>query len=457
MSVPPAFTLDTNVCKKTLDEGALPADAVSALKRGVALLESATQSSFGGSVRPLLVSVRSGAPRSMPGMLDTILNVGTNATTTSALAREGGDELALDIRSRFHAQFENVVGLEPPDDPLQQLVEAATAVFRSWHSPRARTYRRHHGLSDDGGTAVTIQAMVFGNLDESSGTGVLFSRNPSTGTAAIVGEWLPQAQGEDVVSGAVSPLPLSDMAVTHPAVYGELIEAAVRLERDAGDVQDIEFTVESGRLWLLQTRVAKRSVEANLRIAVGLWRDGVITTDEALRRITRADVAAMLRPRIGPEAASQANVVATGKAASPGIGYGVVVATADEAVEQAEAGRTVVLATETTSPDDVHGMVASVAIVTELGGSTSHAAVVSRELGRPAVVGCGLGTLSQLVGTEVTVDGDVGIVYAGQLAVVEACSEDDPDLAELIRWTGASDIKALPDLLQTSPPQASEK
>ena len=218
LPVPPAFTLDTTVCRRTLDEGALPESAIAALSRGIAHLESTMQRCFGGGTQPLLVSVRSGAPRSMPGMMDTVLNVGANATTLGAIAIESGRQFADDVKARFRAQFAKVVGTVPPDDPYQQLAAAATAVFQSWNSPRACTYRRHHGLDDDGGTAVTVQAMAFGNLDDSSGTGVLFSRNPLTGEPDVLGEWLPRAQGEDVVSGTVSPLPLSALAAAHPAV-----------------------------------------------------------------------------------------------------------------------------------------------------------------------------------------------------------------------------------------------
>lgn len=447
LPVPPAFTLDTTVCRRTLDEGVLPETAIAALSQGIAHLESSMQRSFGGGTRPLLVSVRSGAPRSMPGMMDTVLNVGANATTLRAIALETSRQFADDIEARFRAQFANIVGTEPPEDPYHQLAAAATAVFQSWNSPRAFTYRRHHGLDDDGGTAVTVQAMAFGNLDNSSGTGVLFSRNPLTGAPYVLGEWLPRGQGEDIVSGKVSPLPLSALAAADPAVYDQLLTAAAVLERDARDVQDIEFTVESGRLWLLQTRAAKRSPEATVRIAVAMHREQILTVDEALARITGTDVTAMLRPRVDPESARRAAVLAKGEPACPGIGSGRVVATADEAVEYADAGQVVVLATPTTEPEDVHGMVASVAIVTEIGGSTSHAAVVSRELNRPAVVGCGAGSLAALAGVEVTVDGGTGIVYAGRLPVVDASSDDDPDLAEIATWVGADAVSALPNLL----------
>jgi pyruvate,orthophosphate dikinase len=451
LPVPPAFTLDTGVCRATLAAGGLSESAVAGLRRGIGYLERVTGRTFGGPSRPLLVSVRSGAPRSMPGMMDTVLNVGTNATTLRAITTEGGQRFATDIEARFRAQFAKVVGTQPPDDPFQQLAAAATAVFLSWNSPRARTYRRHHGLPDAGGTAATVQAMVFGNLDDTSGAGVLFSRNPLSGVADPLGEWLPRAQGEDIVSGTVSPQPLAALAAAQPDVHAELILAATRLERAGRDVQDIEFTVESGRLWLLQTRAAKRSPEAAVRIAVAMYREGVLTADETLARITCADVAAMLRKRVDPEVAGRAVVLARGEPACPGVGRGIVVATADEAVERADDGEQVVLATATTAPEDIHGMVASVAILTELGGSTSHAAVVSRELGCPAVVGCGAGSLTDLVGCEVTVDGGAGVVFEGRLPVVDAVPEDDPDLVELARLAGADDIRSLPDVLATKP------
>lgn len=444
LPVPPAFVLGVDVCRSTLESGALPPEAIEALHRGIGHLQSALGRTFGGDTRPLFVSVRSGAARSMPGMMDTVLNVGANPTTLAALAGEGNRHHADDVAERFSQQFVNVVGQEPSDDPREQLVAAATAVFRSWKSPRALAYRRHHGLTDDGGTAVTVQAMVFGNLDERSGTGVLFTRNPLTGAGEPHGEWLPRAQGEDVVSGRVTPLPLEALARAQPTAHAELIAAAARLELAARDVQDVEFTVESGRLWLLQTRAAKRSPDAALRIAVAMVREGLLSTDEALDRITGDDIAAVLRPRIDPVAARTATVLAHGQPACPGVGFGLVVSSADEAEERSDEGEQVVLGTATTDPNDVHGMVASSAIVTELGGSTSHAAVVSRELGRPCVVGCGVDGLASVIGREVTVDGGAGLVYAGRLPVVAAVSSNDPDLIEVARWADVDDLMTLP-------------
>ncbi|WP_131767404.1 pyruvate, phosphate dikinase [Candidatus Protofrankia californiensis] len=447
LPVPPAFTLGTDVCRTTLQDGALSAEATKALDVGVRHLQSVLGRSFGGAESPLFVSVRSGAARSMPGMMDTVLNVGTTATTLAALAKEHGAEVADDVGVRFLHLFEKVVGAAPPEDPFEQLLAAAEAVFRSWMSPRATAYRRHHGLPDGGGTAVTVQAMVFGNFDQCSGTGVLFTRNPLSGTCVPLGEWLPLAQGEDVVSGRVTPLPLDALARSMPEIHAELLEAAQRLEADARDVQDVEFTVESGRLWLLQTRSAKRSAEAAVRIAVSMQREGILTTSEAVARLTPGDVAAMLRPRVDPAAAAVATVVAKGEPACPGVGVGLVVGSANEAEDHADAGEDVVLATPTTDPDDVHGMVVARAIVTELGGSTSHAAVVSRELDRPCVVGCGAGFLADLVGREVTVDGGAGIVYEGRLAVVPPASGDDPDLSLLTQWLGVESPAMLPAAL----------
>lgn len=252
LPVPPAFVLGTDACARTLETGALPDDVRQALRDGIAYLEGELGRTFGAGDKPLLVSVRSGAPTSMPGMMDTVLNVGANDLSLAAL----GDAHAADVRRRFAEQFAKVVGVVPPQDPFEQLVLAATAVFRSWVSSRAVDYRRNKGLPENGGTAVTVQAMVFGNLDAQSGTGVLFTRNPVTGDPAPVGEWLPRAQGDDVVSGSVTPLQLDDLREQHPDVWAELLATGERLEKEAGCPQDIEFTVESGRLWLLQTRAA---------------------------------------------------------------------------------------------------------------------------------------------------------------------------------------------------------
>jgi pyruvate,orthophosphate dikinase len=437
LDVPPAFALGTDVCRRTLDAGHLAADAVQSLRAGIGILERELSRRFGMGPRPLLVSVRSGAAQSMPGMMDTLLNVGTCTASLDGLATVGGRPFADDVMARFAEQYERLLGTAPPDDPFEQLVMTTAAVFRSWMSDRAIAYRRHHGLDGSAGTAVTVQAMVYGNLDDRSGTGVVFTRNPLVGSPEPYGQWLPRAQGEDVVSGRVDPLPLEELAVTMPEVHKSLLDISRRLEADALDVQDVEFTVESGRLWLLQTRGAKRSPEAAVRLAVGLWRDGLIDEEEARARIDPHGVEAILRQRIRADASGEAVVLAVGEPASPGIATGVVVSSADEAEERGEAGEAVVMATVTTDPEDVHGMLASAAVITEIGGATSHAAVVSREIGTPCVVGCGPGTLSGLIGREVTVDGYAGVVYVGRMTLGDAAEGDDPDLQVVASWLGA--------------------
>ncbi|MWA03200.1 pyruvate, phosphate dikinase [Actinomadura sp. LD22] len=436
LPVPPAFVLTTEVCARFYAAGGeLDAEVVAEVRDAVRTLETKAGRRFGDTEAPLLVSVRSGAARSMPGMMDTVLNLGVNARVERALADLTGDgAYAADTHRRFREQFERVVGTPAPDDPWEQLTAAIAAVFRSWTSSRAVAYRRHHGIPDDGGTSVTVQAMVFGNLDDDSGTGVLFSRNPLTGDPAPYGEWLPRGQGEDVVSGRHDPLGLDALAGRLPDVHAELLSAARRLEEVGKDVQDIEFTVESGRLWLLQSRSAKRSPDAAVRLAVALHEAGALTVDEALRTVAPEQVEAVCRPRVDPEAKARATLLARGEPACPGVGAGRVVLDVEEAEELAESGVDVVLARPTTDPDDVAGMVVSTAILTEIGGSTSHAAVVSRELGTPCVVGCGTGTLGALAGRQVTVDGMTGEVFEGILRLAPSSEADDPALATLGRW-----------------------
>jgi pyruvate,orthophosphate dikinase len=439
--VPPAFVLTTAVCRRFDDPedgaGAVPADVWAQLPGAMAELERATGRTFGAGASPLLVSVRSGAAVSMPGMMDTVLNLGMTDAVRHALAAESGDAaFAEDTRRRFVEQFAKVVGERAPADPWEQLRLAVAAVFRSWRSTRATAYRRDRGIAEDGGTAVTVQAMVFGNLDDRSGTGVLFSRDPLTGSAEPYGEWLPRGQGEDVVSGRADALPLAELAAAQPGAHAELLAAAARLERAGRDVQDIEFTVQAGTLWLLQARAAKRSPEAAVRHAVALHAEGLISPAEALDRVTADQVEALLRPRVDPRAAAAAEVLATGKPACPGIGIGVVATDAEQAEDLADAddNADVVLARPTTDPDDVAAMSLARAVVTDLGGSTSHAAVVCREMAVPCVVGCGPDTSARLAGRTVTVDGGTGTVYLGALRVVPPGALDDPDLRQLTEW-----------------------
>ena len=455
IAVPPAFVLTTDVCRRFNDpedgNGQVPSDVWAQLPDSMAELERITGRSFGVGPKPLLVSVRSGAAISMPGMMDTVLNLGMTDEVEQALARDTGDPgYAADTRRRFIAQFESVVGAEAPEQPWEQLRLAIGAVFSSWRSRRAIAYRADRGIPDTGGTAVTVQAMVFGNLDANSGTGVLFSRDPLTGAAAPYGEWLPKGQGEDVVSGRSNALPLAELATAMPRVHGELMAATGALERDGRDVQDIEFTVESGRLWLLQTRAAKRTPLAAVRHAVALHREGLISQAEALDRVSAEQVEVLLRPHLDPSAADSATVLATGKSACPGIGIGLVITEGEEAEDKADAGADVVLARPTTDPDDVPAMSVMRAVVTEYGGSTSHAAVVCREMAVPCVVGCGPDTVSRLAGRTVTVDGGSGTIYAGALPV-QAGAPDDADLTELTEWarTEVGKDASLPELLRS--------
>lgn len=419
------------------------------------MLENKLGRTFGGSERPLLVSVRSGAAVSMPGMMDTILDLGCNDDVEAALTAESGDPaFAAEVHRRFAGFYGRLVlgctedledlpdtaavlaavaedvGGAVPADPWEQLRAAVAAVFESSRSRRAVAYRKHYGIPDDLGTAVTVQAMVFGNLDDDSGTGVLFTRNPVDGTREPYGEYLQRGQGEDVVSGRVTPQPLSDLAERWPTVHTELLEAADRLDREGRDAQDIEFTVQSGELFLLQSRPAKRTARAAVRIAVELVDEGVIEPAEALSRVTAEQVRTVLRPEIAAGAADGAEVLATGVAASPGVATALVVDTPEAAQENPGC----VLARKSTSPDDVHGMIAAAAVVTEQGGATSHAAVVSRALDTPCVVGSGAGTVANLVGRIVTVDATSGRVYAGELPTSAVDESEDTDLRRLTEW-----------------------
>jgi pyruvate,orthophosphate dikinase len=436
LPVPPAFVLSTDECARYYSAGMTLADDVRAgLRSGIAELEAEMGRRFGAEHNPLLVSVRSGAARSMPGMMDTVLNLGINDTVESALrALTGNADYAADTHRRFVEQFRKVVGTTPSADPWEQLEAAVAAVFESWRSPRATAYRRHHDISDDGGTAVTVQAMVFGNLDDRSGTGVLFTRDPITAQSQPFGEWLPGGQGEDVVSGRCTPKPLSHLADQLPEVHAELMAAASLLEHTMRDVQDIEFTVEAGRLWLLQTRSAKRSAAAAVHHAVTFEREGIVTPEGALGMISPDQLEAFLRPHLAPHARATARLLASGEVACPGVASGVVVATADEAEDLADEGVDVILARPTTDPEDVHGMLAATAVITEIGGATSHAAVVSRELNKVCVVGCGECSLKDLTGRHVTVDATSGEVLDGILDVEVPSKATHPDLQVVGRW-----------------------
>ncbi len=476
LPVPPAFVITTRACAHVLTHGAQPGELADELVNAVVWLEQRSGKTFGAGPTPLLVSVRSGAPVSMPGMMDTVLNLGINDETEALLAEACGDAaFARDTHRRFLDLFAQIVlkatvhldeaqgpaawraeiaratGTEVPQDPMLQLEQAVRAVFESWNGRRARRYRDHHGIAHDLGTAVTVQSMVFGNFDERSGTGVLFSRNPLSGAREPYGEYLARAQGEDVVSGRRTPQDLASLHAAMPEAHAELLRAAQVLEDAAGDAQDIEFTIEGSLLYLLQTRVAKRAPGAAVRMAVEMVDEGRLTPPEALKRVSPEQVRTLLSPRLAEGAAEGARALAKGEAASPGVGTGVVVTDPDEAERRAAAGEAVILARATTSPEDVHGMIAARAIVTEQGGSTSHAAVVGRSLGRPCVVGCGAGALAALEGREVTVEGTQGLVFDSVLPVVAPNENDDPALARIAGWAREGARVKVLDLAEGEP------
>ncbi len=435
LPVPPAFCITTEVCGRFFTDPRRALDVVwDQVLDAMAWLQDETGRSFGRGPRPLLVSVRSGAAESMPGMLDTVLNLGVTDAVRQELEAGFTAGFAEDTCRRFQEMYRRIVpggdGVIP-DDAYAQLRGAIEAVFGSWNSSRASTYRRHHGLDDAGGTAVVVQAMVFGNLDTKSGTGVFVSRNPMTGTDEPFGEWLSGGQGEQVVSGCADCEPVTALREEFPAVYERLLTAARTLERLGRDAQEIEFTVEAGRLWLLQTRAANRSAQAEVRLALRFRAEGLIDDAEVLRRVTPAKVEALLAPSLQPEARMAARLLARGVPVCPGVARGRAYTDIDAAVDAAQGGEDVILVRSATSPHDVGGMLAVRGIVTEVGGTTSHAAVVSREIGRPAVVGCGAGVGAAVEGKLVTVDGTTGEVREGLLELTAWTERDTPDLAAL--------------------------
>jgi pyruvate, orthophosphate dikinase len=435
LPVPPAFCITTDVGLRYQNEPTAAIDAIwDDVLAQLNWLESDTSRTFGRGPRPLLVSVRSGATQSMPGMMDTILNVGINDAVEGALAACSTAEFARDTRRRFTTMYQRIAGSgsQPvPEEPYTQLRSAIEAVFASWNSPRAVAYRAHYGLDERAGTAVVVQAMVFGNQGPRSGAGAFFSRNPISGANEPFGEWLPGGQGDDVVSGLVDVEPISALRDEQPAIYDELCEAAANLERLESEVQEIEFTVEDGALWLLQTRAAERSAQAAVRLALQLHHEGLIDDSETLRRVTPAHVEALLSPSLQPETRLAAPLLAKGLPACPGVVSGKAYAEVDEALDAADRGEQVILVRDHTKPEDVQGMLAAQGIVTEVGGAASHAAVVSRELGRVAVVGCGQGVAASLAGKQITVDGYQGEVREGNLTLTAWSESDTPELREL--------------------------
>jgi len=491
--VPPGFTISTGQCVAYLEHGEIPAGLRAEVEAAMERTGEAMGRRFGDADRPLLVSVRSGAKFSMPGMMDTILNLGLNDATARALARESGNpRMAYDSYRRLIQMYGNVVygldhaGGDPfehalealkrergverdidlsgedletlagsfkeivqggtgrpfPEDPWDQLWGAVEAVFQSWNGRRAVDYRRVHRLPHDLGTAVNVQAMVFGNVGEDSGTGVAFTRNPSTGESGIFGEFLTNAQGEDVVAGIRDPEPIERMGEWRPEVYAEFQRICGVLERHYRDMQDVEFTVERGSLYLLQTRTGKRTARAAVRLAVDMVDEGLIDSRTAVGRVDPHQLDQLLHPTVDP--AAQVQVLATGLPASPGAAVGQAVFDADRAAAQAAEGKPVILVRKETSPDDFHGMAVARGILTSRGGMTSHAAVVARGMGKCCVAGAkdlaveDAERLFKVNGTVVaegdwlTLDGSTGRVILGRTALVEPTPGED--FARLMGW-----------------------
>ncbi len=440
LPVPPGFVIVTAACKTYLEHG-WPDGLDEEIRARMAAVEARVGRRFGDPRDPLLVSVRSGAPVSMPGMMDTILDLGLNDATTAGLAAASGDaDFAADCRRRFRQQYRDIVGAEAPEDPWQQLRGAVEAVFRSWNSERARAYRTRERIPDDLGTAVTVQAMVFGNRGADSGTGVAFTRNPATGDPILYGDVMFEAQGEDVVAGTHRTRPISVLDERLPEVARQLRAHAATLERHYADLCDIEFTIEQGRLWMLQVRVGKRSAQAALRIARDMAEDPgfPLTREQAVLRVA----AQLAHPPLAEVRRTGAPAPLTvGLPASPGVGSGEVVTSSEAAAAAADAGRRVVLVRSETSPDDVPGMARAAAVLTARGGLASHAAVVARGWGIPAVVGASdvvvdpdgmtVGGRRLACGEIVTVDGSSGEVFAGEVA---GSREVVPEAAVLLDW-----------------------
>jgi pyruvate,orthophosphate dikinase len=506
LPVPPGFTIPTSVCTYFYaHEKTYPKELRAQVEKALDYVGVLTGKSFGDSKNPLLVSVRSGGRASMPGMMDTVLNLGLNDVTVEALSELSGDRrFAYDSYRRFitmysdvvlgfeHSNFEDILdtfkdsqgysldtdltgddwvevvgrykealvretGSEFPQDPHDQLWGAIGAVFSSWMNARAVTYRKLHSIPESWGTAVNVQAMVFGNMGETSATGVAFTRNPSTGERRLYGEFLINAQGEDVVAGIRTPQDITEYARKEsgsdkpsmenamPEAFKELTRIYTMLEKHYRDMQDLEFTVEQGRLWMLQTRSGKRTAKAALRIAVELANEGLISKKDAVMRVDPASLDQLLHPTIDPNA--KRDVIATGLPASPGAASGEIVFSSDEAAKLQADGRKVILVRIETSPEDIHGMHAAEGILTTRGGMTSHAAVVARGMGKPCVSGCGtirvdydrgtmsIGSRTFKTGDVITIDGSLGQVLAGRMPMIEP--QLSGEFGTLMGWADA--------------------
>ncbi len=492
LPVPPGFSITTAACMEYFrNERQLSEELVKDVEEKIVILEEETGRKFGDENSPLLVSVRSGAVISMPGMMDTILNLGLTSKTVEGFARETGDRrFALDCYRRFIQMFGEVVlhidyqvfeeviqkakkssGVETdaelpedalegivkeflsrvkenygddfPDDPWKQLDMAIRAVFDSWNTPRAKVYREANKIPDDLGTAVNVQAMVFGNMGNDSGTGVAFTRDPSTGENKIYGEYLLNAQGEDVVAGIRTPQPLEKLKEELPETYQQFMDVSQKLETHYRDMQDIEFTIERGKLYLLQTRNGKRTAPAAVRIANDMFEKGILSKEEALMRVTPEQIEQLLHRQIDPKAELQ--VVGKGLPASPGAASGQVVFDADTAENWSREGKKVLLVRQETTPDDIHGIIASEGVLTSRGGMTSHAAVVARGMGKPCVCGCEeleinlssktltIGGISLSEGDNLSIDGATGKVIQGEVPMIDPVFSKD--FQQILDWS----------------------
>jgi len=499
LPVPPGFTITTEACNAYLRAGEdFPPGLWEQAQEALRTIEQKTGRRFGDKQNPLLASVRSGAKFSMPGMMDTVLNLGLNDETTGGLAVQTDNErFAYDAYRRFIQMFGKIVldlkadlfehalnqkkeqtdaetdadlsvdalkelvrefktiirdgvGHDFPTDPYEQLREAIAAVFRSWNGERAHAYREAEKIPHDLGTAVNVQTMVFGNMGNDSGTGVAFTRDPSTGEHRLFGEYLLNAQGEDVVAGIRTPKAISTLQDEMPDVYQQFQDNATRMERHYRDMQDLEFTIERGKLYMLQTRNGKRTAAAAVKVATDMVNEGLITRDEALMRIEPKQVVQLLLPRFEDAARAEAvesdRLLAKGLNASPGAAVGKAVFDADRAAERGNQGEAVILVRPETSPDDVHGMIAARGILTARGGATSHAAVVARGMGKPCVAGCEtlridlaqrqMSVDGKLIheGDEISIDGATGEVFAGAISTIAPNFSEERELAEVLSW-----------------------
>lgn len=498
LPVPPGFTITTEACNEYSDERKeLPAGLEEQITEALQSLEKKAGKTFGGLKNPLLLSVRSGAKISMPGMMDTVLNLGLNDRTVQALADATGDErFALDCYRRFIQMFSDIVlhvefnvfeevlekyksryrvqydhqlqpehlkkiideykeivkertGSDFPQEPMDQLKKAVMAVFESWNNPRAKVYRKLNKIPDDLGTAVNVQVMVFGNMGDNSGTGVAFTRNPATGENVLYGEYLINAQGEDVVAGIRTPQPISKLQDEMPEVYEQFQKTCSLLEKHYRDLQDIEFTIEQGKLYLLQTRSGKRTASAAVKIAVDMVKEGLISKEEAILRVDPDQLNQVLHKRLDTKV--QYQVLAKGLPASPGAASGVVIFDANEAERRGQNGEKVILVRLETTPDDIHGLAVAEGVLTSRGGMTSHAAVVARGMGKPCVCGCEaldidyrekkmtVGEQEIKEGELITIDGSTGQVILGEVPLVSP--ELGGELQLLLAW--ADEIRRL--------------